>query len=105
MCGHRGRRQRREHDPGGRRGHRHRGQGGQAGLAGGRLLGDPVQEHRPPVPGARAQQLQALSRPGPVRDAQGPHHLSHAGHLLRLLLLRRRLPLQWIPHRRVSETH
>ena len=52
-----------------------------------------VQPHRAAAAGPRPAQLQALSIPQPVRHPQRAHHLNHASHLLRRLLLRLGCPL------------
>lgn len=53
--------------------------GGKTGFSGGRLLHHSIQAPWPPAHGARPKQLQALSRPQPVRDPQEPLHQHHAG--------------------------
>ncbi|KAM5304023.1 putative phospholipid-transporting ATPase IIB isoform 3-T3 [Glossophaga mutica] len=94
----RGRRERREHDPGRRLRDRDRRQGGEGGLAGGGLLHHAVPAHRPAAHGARAEQLQAVRSARPVRHAPGPPHLHHAGRVLLRLLLRVRPPVPGLPH-------
>ncbi|XP_034498197.1 probable phospholipid-transporting ATPase IIB isoform X7 [Ailuropoda melanoleuca] len=72
--------------------------GGQTGLPGRGLLHHAVQAHRPAAYGARAEQLQEVGGARPVRHAQRPHHLHHAGRVLFRLLLCVRASVPGIPH-------